>query len=161
MSYENEYKEVHHHNRGLAGTALGLGAGAIGLELVRNGFGGLFGGGNDCHGNYTRYDAEKDARIASLEADKKLLESNIYTDSKIADVFERLNGKIDLVKEELCAQRVYNATNTAAINCINGQIAVLMGLTKTVIPAANICPAPMPQFNSWVAPVTTTGTAGG
>ena len=159
MSYENEYKEVHHHNRGLAGTALGLGAGAIGLELVRNGFGGLFGGGNavPC---YTRYDADKDARIASLEADKKLLESNIYTDSKIADVFERLNGKIDLVKEELCAQRVYNATNTAAINCINGQIAVLMGLTKTVIPAANICPAPMPQYNSWVAP-TTTGTAGG
>lgn len=160
MSYENEYKEVHHHNRGLAGTALGLGAGAIGLELVRNGFGGLFGGGNavPC---YTRYDAEKDARIAELEADKKLLESNIYTDSKIADVFERLNTKIDGVKDELCAQRVYNATNTAAINCINGQIAVLMGLTKTVIPAANICPAPMPQFNSWTAPVTTTGTAGG
>lgn len=160
MSYENEYRD-YRNNRGLAGTALGLGAGAIGLELFRNGFGGLFGGGNDCHNHYTRYDAEKDARIASLEADKKLLESNIYTDSKIADVFERLNGKIDLVKEELCAQRVYNATNTAAINCINGQIAVLMGLTKTVIPAANICPAPMPQFNSWVAPTTTTGTAGG
>ena len=160
MSYENAY-ENHHSNRGLSGTALGLAAGAIGLEFVRNGFGGLFGGGTNCAPAYTRFDAEKDARIASLEADKKLLESNIYTDSKIADVFERLNGKIDLVKEELCAQRVYNATNTAAINCINGQIAVLMGLTKTVIPAANICPAPMPQYNSWVAPTTTTGTAGG
>ena len=157
-SHENESKEVHHHNRGLAGTALGLGAGAIGLELARNGLGGLFGGGNaaPC---YTRYDAEKDARIAELEADKKLLESNIYTDSKIADVFERLNGKIDLVKEELCAQRVYNATNTAAINCINGQIAQLMALTKLVIPASGICPAPMPMYNSWTAP--TTGTTGG
>lgn len=160
MSYENEYKEVH-HNRGLAGTALGLGAGAIGLELVRNGFGGLFGGGTNCASGYTRFDAEKDARIASLEADKKLLESNIYTDSKIADVYEKLNAKIGLINEELCTQRVFNATNTAALNCINGQIAQLMALTKLVIPASGICPAPMPMYNSWTAPTTTTGTAGG
>jgi hypothetical protein len=32
-----------------------------------------------------------------------------------------------------------------------------MGLTKTIIPAANVCPQPMPQYNSWTAPTTTTG----
>lgn len=153
MSYENTYA-----SKGVAGTALGLGAGALGLELVRGGLGGLFGGNANGNGHcgYTRYDAEKDARIAALEADKKLLESNIYTDQKIADVFERLNVKIDGVKEELCAQRVYNATNTAAINCINGQIAQLMALTKVVVPASNICPAPMPMYNSWTAPTADT-----
>lgn len=154
MDFENKYA-----SKGVAGTALGIGIGALGLEALRGGgLGGLFGGGNGCHGGYSRYDAEKDARIAALEADKKLLESNIYTDSKIADVFERLNLKIEGVKEELCAQRVYNATNSAAIGCINAQIAQLMALTKVVIPAANICPAPMPQYNSWTAPTAATTT---
>ena len=152
MEFENKYA-----SRGVAGTALGLGAGALGVEVLRGGLGGLFGGGCT-NGGYSRYDAEKDARIAALEADKKLLESNIYTDSKIADVFERLNTKIDSVKDELCAQRVYNATNTAAIGCINGQIAQLMALTKVVIPAGNVCPAPMPQYNSWTAPTTSATT---
>ena len=151
MEYENKYA-----SKGVAGTALGLGAGALGVEVLRGGHGGLFGGGCNGGAQYSRYDAEKDARIAALEADKKLLESNIYTDAKIADVFERLNVKIDGIREELCSQRVYNATNTAAIGCINGQIAQLMALTKTVIPAANICPAPMPQYNSWTAPTATT-----
>ena len=152
MEYENKFA-----SKGVAGTALGLGAGALGVEVLRGGLGGLFGGG--CANGapvYTRYDAEKDARIATLEADKKLLESNIYTDSKIADVYERLNTKLESVHEELCAQRVYNATNTAAIGCINGQIAQLMALTKVVIPAINVCPAPMPQYNSWTAPTATT-----
>ena len=153
MDFENKYA-----SKGVAGTALGIGIGALGLEALRGGgLGGLFGNGNVCPG-YTRYDAEKDARIATLEADKKLLESNIYTDSKIADVYERLNLKIEGVKEELCAQRVYNATNSAAIGCINTQIAQLMALTKVVIPDTSICPAPMPKFNSWTAPVTTTTT---
>lgn len=157
MDFENKYA-----SKGVAGTALGIGIGALGLEALRGGgLGGLFGNGNGCNGyngGYSRYDAEKDARIAALESDKKLLESNIYTDSKIADVFERLNLKIDGVKEELCAQRVYNATNSAAIGCINAQIAQLMALTKVVIPAANICPAPMPQYNSWTAPTAATTT---
>lgn len=147
MEYENKYA-----SKGVAGTALGLGAGALGVEVLRGGLGGLFGGGCNGGAMYSRYDAEKDARIAALEADKKLLESNIYTDAKIADVFERLNVKIEGVRGELCAQHVYNAANTATIGCINGQIAQLMALTKTVIPSENICPAPMPQFNSWTAP---------
>jgi len=32
-------------SKGVAGTALGLGAGALGIELLRGGFGGLFNGG--------------------------------------------------------------------------------------------------------------------
>jgi hypothetical protein len=47
------------------------------------------------------------------------------------------------------------------ITALNGQIACLQqtvsGITKTIVPATAICPAPMPQFNSWTAPTTTTG----
>jgi hypothetical protein len=69
-----------------------------------------------------------------------LLESNIYTDAKIADVYERLNVKINGLESQICQQNVYNATNTATINCISGQIAQLMSLTKMVVPNTSICP---------------------
>jgi hypothetical protein len=141
MEYENKYA-----SKGVAGTALGIGIGALGLEALRGGLGGIFGGtGNGgCSEDHcvNRYEAAQAARIAELETHNKLLESNIYTDSKIADVYERLSGKISCIEGQISQQAVYNATNTAAINCINGQIAVLMGLTKTVIPFSSICPTP-------------------
>jgi hypothetical protein len=51
-----------------------------------------------------------------------------------------MDGRINHIEHELCDQRVYNATNTAAITCIQGQIAQLASLTKVVIPNASICP---------------------
>jgi hypothetical protein len=51
-----------------------------------------------------------------------------------------------------------NSQLTANISCMQTSIAGLMGLTKTVIPIGNVCPSPMPEFNSWVAPTTTTAT---
>ena len=82
------------------------------------------------------------------------MESNIYTDAKIADVYERLNVKIGAIENQICQQNVYNATLNGAIGCIQTQIAQLQGLTKTIIPSDNICPQPMPQYNSWTAPTT-------
>ena len=41
--------EKDYASKGVAGTALGLGAGALGLELLRGGLGGILGGcGNGC-----------------------------------------------------------------------------------------------------------------
>jgi hypothetical protein len=91
----------------------------------------------------------KNSRIA-------LLESNIYVDSKIADVYEKLNTKIGGIEAQICQQNVYNATNTAAISCINNQIATLMSLTKTVVPNSNICPG----WGDVTVSVTPTTTAG-
>lgn len=97
----------------------------------------------------SRYEAAMMQELANKDGKIALLESNIYTDSKIADVYERLNNKITVIKDEQNAinlqQAVYNGVNTAAVECIKGQIAQLQGLTKLVVPAANICP-----------PVTTT-----
>lgn len=158
MEYENKYA-----SKGVAGTALGIGIGALGLEALRGGFGGIFGGtGNGgCSEDHcvNRYEAAQAARIAELETHNKLLESNIYTDSKIADVYERLSGRINCLEGQMAQQAVYNATNTATLNCLSNQIASLMSLTKVVIPTSSICPEVMPRYNSFVTPGTTT-TAG-
>lgn len=150
LEHENDYAK-----KGVAGTALGLSIGALGVEALRGGLGNLFGGtGNGvCPEHfYSRYDASKDARIAELETEVKLRDANTYTDSKILELYRYVDGKLDGVNAAICAQNVYNATNSAAIGCINNQIAQLMALTKVVIPTTSICPEPMARYNSWVAP---------
>lgn len=137
MEMENRYA-----SKGVGGTALGIAIGALGLEAVRGGLGGVLGGAGCCNEdhNVNRYEMSLQQELAAKNSRISLLESNIYVDSKIADVYERLNGKISAVEASINAQAVYNATNTATINCINGQIAQLMSLTKIVIPNASICP---------------------
>lgn len=107
-----------------------------------------------------RYEAQKDARIAALETEVKLRDANTYTDTKLLEMYKYFDGKIACVENAINAQAVYNATNTATINCINNQVAQLMALTKVVIPSSSICPEVMPRYNNWVAP-TTDATTGG
>lgn len=129
---------------GIIGTALGV------LNGNGNLLGGLFGGGNNCSCNenmlVNRYELAMQQQLASKDARIGLLESNIYTDQKIADVYERLNTKIQANKDAQDAvnlqQAVYNGTNTAALNCIQGQIAQLYSLTKLVVPINAVCPTP-------------------
>lgn len=138
MEMENRYA-----SKGVGGTALGLGAGALGLELVRGGLNGLFNNTNNCCESdhfVNRYEAQQQARIAELETEVKLRDANTYTDSKILDLYKYVDGKISCVEGQICQQNVYNATNTATINCISGQIAQLMSLTKLVIPNGSVCP---------------------
>lgn len=153
-------------NAGLATGIVGSSLGAIANGILGGNGGGLLGnilGGQNpspaadmlvgmalasagrpysCESDHgvTRYEAGKDARIAELETEIKLRDANIYTDSKIADVYARLDAKIGCLENQLCDQKVYNATNTAVIGCIQGQIAQLMSLTKIVIPNGSICP---------------------
>ena len=72
---------------------------------------------------------------------------------KLRDYMEtRLRG----IEGQICQQSVVNAQVTANLSCMQGQIATLMGLTKTVIPITSVCPEPMPAYNSWTAPTATT-----
>jgi hypothetical protein len=130
-------------SRGVAGTGLGLGIAGTALGLLNNGvFGGLFNGGAVCHENMpvNRYEATQSARIAELETEVKLRDANVYTMQEMGKLRDYVDGKFSAVHEELCAQRVYNATNLASVNCISGQVAQLMALTKTVIPNSSLCP---------------------
>lgn len=141
-------------SKGVGGTALGLAAGALGLNLLNGNLGGLFGGWSGDNMPVSRYDASKDAEIAELRTQKSLLESSIYVDSKLNDFRNYVDNRFSTVEHELCEQRVFNNTAINNISCLSGQVAQLMALTKTIIPADSICPAPMPQYNSWTAPTT-------
>lgn len=122
--------------------------------------------------------AEKDAKIALLEADK-------YTDQKLVEVYKDLRG-IDKeqsavignlasrvaaietaapLREQIVLGKIGEVATLATngINCLTSQVnclaATVAGITKNVVPISAVCPAPMPQYNSWAAP-TTGGTTG-
>lgn len=159
MEIENKYA-----SKGVAGAGLGLGIAGTALGVLSGGLGNILGNGWNVNGNcncsesmlVNRYEATQSARIAELETEVKLRDANIYTDSKLNDLRNYIDAKTAVINDKLCAQAVHNATNDAVLGCIQGQVNTLMALTKTVIPAANVCPAPMPQYNSWTAPTATT-----
>ena len=155
-------------NTGVALGSVGLGLGVLntlnGSGGLGNVLGGLFGGGCGCNGTnapVNRYELGLENEIARLRTEVSLRDSNIFTDSKISDVYEKIVNKYDAeiacLKSQANQQAVVNAQLTANISCMQGYINTLMGLTKTIIPIGNVCPAPMPEFNSWTAPTATTG----
>lgn len=129
MEMENRYATNGKGNLGVTLGAVGLGAALFG----GNGLSGLLGGG--CGANVTRYDAEKDAKIAALETEIKLRDANIYTRNYV-------DGKLETINNQLCAQAVVNAQVAANISCMQNAINTLNGLAKTVIPIDSICPTP-------------------
>jgi hypothetical protein len=156
MEYENKYA-----SKGVAGAGLGLGIAGTALGVMAGGLNGtgLFGGNRlECSEDHhiNRYEAQQAARIAELETEVKLRDSNIYTDSKILELYKYVDGKFNVVEGQLCEQRVYNATNTAAIGCIQGQVAQLLALTKLVVPNTSICPG-WGDVTVSVTPAPTTG----
>lgn len=137
MEMENRWA-----SKGVAGTALGLGAGALGVELLRGGLGGILGGGNCCNEDHhvNRYEASQQARISELETEVKLRDANTFTMGEMNKLRDYVDRRFECVNASINAQAVYNATNTATLNCIQGQVAQLMGLTKLVVPNGSICP---------------------
>lgn len=116
MEYENKYG-----SRGAANTGLGLGIAGTALGVLNGGLGNLLGGGNcACSEDHlvNRYEAEQAAKIAELETEVKLRDSNIYTDSKILDVYKYFDGENKAIRAELANQAVKNAQ-------IEGTFAVL------------------------------------
>lgn len=147
-------------SKGVAGSGLGLGIAGTALGVLNGGLGNILGGlTNNCGcGNnqyINRYEMELENKIVGRDSEIALLKSNIYTDQKIADVYERLNTKIGAVEAGINAQAVYNAANTATIGCIQGQVAQLFGLTKLVVPNTSVCPG---WGNVTITPSTTTTT---
>lgn len=151
MEYQNEYA-----NKGVAGAGLGLGIAGTALGLLGNGgLGNIFGMGCAEDHYVNRYEAGKDARIAELETEVKLRDANTYTLGEVNKLRDYMEKKLDCVEHQLCDQKVFNATNTAALSCIQGQVAQLMSLTKLVVPNASICPG-WGEVNVSI-PTTTTG----
>lgn len=152
-------------SKGVAGTGLGLGIAGTALGLLNGGggcgnvLGGLFNGGNCCHENsmVNRYELGLEQASAAKDSKIALLESTIHTNNKILEVYGYMDGRLRNIEGQIAQQAVVNAQITANLSCMQGNIATLMGLTKTVVPIDSVCPAPMPQYNSWTAPTAAAG----
>lgn len=133
-------------SKGVAGAGLGLGIAGTALGLLGGNLPNILGGWNNgacgCSENVmvNRYEAAQSARIAELETEVKLRDANTYTLGEISKLRDYVDRRFDGVNASINQQAVYNATNTAALGCIQGQVAQLMGLTKLVVPNGSICP---------------------
>lgn len=107
-----------------------------------------------------RYTMSLEQKISEQNSMLALRDANLYQDQKTLELYRYIDGKIEGINAQLCQQAVINSQLTANISCMQGQIAVLNGLTKTVIPVASICPEVMPRYNSFTVP-TTDAAAGG
>lgn len=148
-------------SRGVAGSGLGLGIAGTALGILNGGLGNIFGGlTNTCGCNenmlVNRYELNMQNQIAQKDGRIALLESNIYTDQKLNDLRNYVDARVGAVENAVNAQAVYNATNTATIGCIQGQIAQLQSLTKLVVPNSSVCPG---WGNVTITPSTTPATA--
>lgn len=157
--------EKDYASKGVAGAGLGLGIAGTALGLLGNGgIPGLLGGLGSCNGAamchenmpVNRYEAAQSARIAELETEVKLRDANTYTLGEINKVRDYVDRRFERVECQINQQTVYNATNNAALNCMQGQIAQLYGLTKLVVPNGSICPG-WGDVTVSITPAPTTG----
>ena len=142
-------------SKGVAGSGLGLGIAGTALGLL-NGNNGLLGGvlGNNytcgCSENHlvNRYELAQESKIAELQSQIALRDANTYNDQKLLEVYKYFDGELKDVRATICAnektQAVINAKFESGIDVMGSQLAsinaTIAGLTKTVIPNANVCP---------------------
>ena len=139
-------------SKGVAGSGLGLGIAGTALGLM-NGNGllsGLFNNGYGCHENtpVTRYELGQESKIAELQSQIALRDANTYNDQKLLEVYKYFDGELKDVRATMCAndkmQAVINAKFESGLDVLGSQVAsinnTISGLTRTVIPNANVCP---------------------
>lgn len=56
----------------------------------------------------TRYDAEKDAKIAKLETDVALRDANTYSDQKALQMYQYVDGRLRAIEAQIGQQAVVN-----------------------------------------------------
>lgn len=154
--------EKNYASKGTANTGLGFGIAGTALSLLNDGaLGGLFGrNGGTCESDHTvnRYEASQAARIAQLETEVKLRDANTYTDKKMLDMYQYMDGRLRGIEAQISQQAVINSQITANISCMQNELNTLSAMTKTVIPIGNVCPEPMQRYNSWTAPTAAAAT---
>ena len=100
--------------------------------------------------------------ISSLESENAILKAEKDTNSKMIDVYTKLDTKFRTLEASLnsfkAEQGVVNAQVISNISVMQNQIATLNSLTKTIVPITNVCPEPMKLYNSWTAPTSTATT---
>lgn len=155
-------------SKGVATAGLTTGIIGSAAALLSGSLGNLFGGcnwnrnGNGCCSDdtfVTRYEAKQADTIAQKDSKIALLESNIYTDSKITDVFERLNIRLTALEQSTAVNTQKITDNLAFLNsridCEVDKLKCYVNATfvpgKLVMPLDSICP---PAQAATTAPTT-------
>lgn len=134
-------------SKGVAGTALGLGAGALGVELLRGGLGGLLGNQSNGVANdalteammaalvnanqngeehtVSRYEAKQQARIAELETEVKLRDANAYTDQKSLAMYQYIDERLREIEKQIAAQAVTNQRTQDSFTLASADLAAV------------------------------------
>lgn len=161
--------DTRYASRGVAGAGLGTGIAGLSLGVLNSlgGLGALATGGLNpmtraaamgltaevCSENtaVNRYELSQNRTIAEKDMEIAYWRGQDETNRKISDAYAKLESRINGVAAEVRAnkdeqnginlqQAVYNGTNTAALGCIQGQIAQLYSLTKLIVPNGSVCP---------------------
>ena len=130
-----------------------IGTSGFGLALLNGlggALGGVMGGGKPtCNEDHfvNRYEAGQSARIAELETEIKLRDSNIYTDQKMLELYKYFDAENKQMRADFCEakaqQGIVNANLLAGVDVLKSQVAdtraVLAGITRTAVPSNVIC----------------------
>lgn len=113
---------------GTVGTALGIGIGALALNVLQNGgLGGLLGGPRPpMDPPATQRDLKYERELTTKDAQIGKLESQLYTDQQIAELRKELQAG-------QAAQAVINAQQTGVIGLLQSQVATLNSMTSLFI----------------------------
>lgn len=98
-----------------------------------------------------RYELDQQKTIAEKDMEIAYWRGQDETNRKISDAYAKLESRINDLGAEVRAnkdeqsginlqQAVYNGTNTAALGCLQSQVAQLYSLTKLVVPNGSVCP---------------------
>ena len=109
MEYASNGKANAALTTGIIGTA-GVGLGLLG-NLLGGGWNGL--GVNPAAGcsenmPVTRYDLDREQKLAAKDSEIALLKANTYNDQKMLEMYGYIDGQLKDVREALCKQAVHN-----------------------------------------------------
>ena len=105
--------EKEYASKGVAGSGLGLGIAGTALGLLNGGLG-MLGSWNNhsgcCSENMpvTRYELGQESKISELQSQIALRDANTYGDQKMLELYKYVDGQFKDIRSTLCNQAVHN-----------------------------------------------------
>jgi hypothetical protein len=145
-------------------TALGIIGTVLGGAAVANSglLGNLLGGGSSNQTNALMSELAKEKAERFAEKTGAEIYNAMFTQYKeLAQATTNIDKRVSALevasplREQLLNQKIDCCCGSAS-TALAALQATVANITKLIVPASAVCPAPMPQYNSWTAPTTTT-----
>ena len=145
-------------------TALGIIGTVLGGAAVANSglLGNLLGGGSSNKTNALMSELAKEKAESFAEKTGSEIYNAMFAQYKeLAQATTNIDKRVSALevagplREQLLNQKIDCCCGSAS-TALAALQATVANITKLIVPASAVCPAPMPQYNSWTAPTTTT-----